>query len=156
MNPSASTIAAAAPIEVDLAPIAEGQVIKVFWRSKPIFISHRTKKEIDDARSIDWHNLASYVICCPLSRRLRCFCQIPSGIGERYVAEHVREVTQLAPTARIVFFRQETNVVARREQALEKFPGIVVAPEQDVIVGEPKTAGEKCPFAGWQSVGGSL
>src|SRR5258708_40164583 len=57
MNPNASTIAAAAPIEVDLAPIAEGQLIKVFWRSKPIFISHRTKKEIEDARSIDWHNL---------------------------------------------------------------------------------------------------
>ncbi len=53
MNPDASTVAAGAPIEVDLAPIAEGQVIKVFWRSKPIFISHRTKKEIDEARSVD-------------------------------------------------------------------------------------------------------
>lgn len=53
MNPDASTIAAGAPIEVDLAPIAEGQVIKVFWRSKPIFISHRTKKEIDEARNVN-------------------------------------------------------------------------------------------------------
>lgn len=53
MNPDAATIAAAAPVEVDLAPIAEGQVIKVFWRSKPIFINHRTKKEIDDARSVN-------------------------------------------------------------------------------------------------------
>src|ERR1700720_568881 len=52
MNPDASTIAAGAPIEVDLAPIAEGQVIKVFWRGKPIFISHRTKKEIDEARAV--------------------------------------------------------------------------------------------------------
>ena len=43
-EPDASTIAAGAPIEVDLAPIAEGQVIKVFWRGKPIFINHRTKK----------------------------------------------------------------------------------------------------------------
>ncbi|HEX2511706.1 MAG TPA: ubiquinol-cytochrome c reductase iron-sulfur subunit [Xanthobacteraceae bacterium] len=56
MNPDASTIAAGAPIEVDLAPIAEGQVIKVFWRGKPIFISHRTKKEIEEARNV---NLAS-------------------------------------------------------------------------------------------------
>ena len=48
MNPDASTIAAGAPIEVDLAPVTEGQVIKVFWRSKPIFIGHRSKKEIDD------------------------------------------------------------------------------------------------------------
>ena len=50
MNPDASTIAAGAPIEVDLGPIAEGQVIKVFWRGKPIFINHRTKKEIEEAR----------------------------------------------------------------------------------------------------------
>src|SRR6201989_1457542 len=36
MNPDASTIAAGAPIEVDLTPIAEGQEIKVFWRGQPI------------------------------------------------------------------------------------------------------------------------
>src|SRR3954464_15263843 len=53
MNPDASTIAAGAPIEVDLGPIAEGQVIKVFWRSKPIFISHRSKKEMDEAQKVD-------------------------------------------------------------------------------------------------------
>jgi ubiquinol-cytochrome c reductase iron-sulfur subunit len=53
MNPDASTIAAGAPIEVDLSPIREGQVIKVFWRGKPIFISHRSKKEIDEARSVN-------------------------------------------------------------------------------------------------------
>jgi ubiquinol-cytochrome c reductase iron-sulfur subunit len=52
MNPDASTIAAGAPIEVDLAPIAEGQDIKVFWRGKPIYISHRTKKQIDEARKV--------------------------------------------------------------------------------------------------------
>src|SRR3954466_8818629 len=57
MNPDASTIAAGAPIEVDLGPIPEGQVIKVFWRSKPIFISHRTKKEIDEAQKSDPHTL---------------------------------------------------------------------------------------------------
>src|ERR1700686_2089400 len=39
MNPDASTIAAGAPVEVDLAPIAAGQIVKVFWRSQPIFIS---------------------------------------------------------------------------------------------------------------------
>jgi ubiquinol-cytochrome c reductase iron-sulfur subunit len=45
MNPDASTIAAGAPIDVDLAPIADGQIVKVFWRSKPVFIFHRTAKE---------------------------------------------------------------------------------------------------------------
>ena len=31
-------------------------MIKVFWRGKPVFISHRTKKEIEEARNV---NLAS-------------------------------------------------------------------------------------------------
>jgi len=53
LNPDASTIAAGAPIEVDLTPVAEGQAVKVFWRGKPIYISHRTPKEIKDAQSVD-------------------------------------------------------------------------------------------------------
>jgi ubiquinol-cytochrome c reductase iron-sulfur subunit len=53
MNPDASTIAAGAPIEVDLTPIAAGQIIKVFWRSKPIFISHRTPQQITEARDVN-------------------------------------------------------------------------------------------------------
>jgi ubiquinol-cytochrome c reductase iron-sulfur subunit len=57
MNPDASTIAAGAPIEVDLAPVGEGQIIKVFWRSKPIFISHRSKKEIEAAQKVDLGSL---------------------------------------------------------------------------------------------------
>jgi ubiquinol-cytochrome c reductase iron-sulfur subunit len=52
MNPDASTIAAGAPIEVDLTPIATGQDIKVFWRGKPIYIMNRTKKQIDEARAV--------------------------------------------------------------------------------------------------------
>jgi ubiquinol-cytochrome c reductase iron-sulfur subunit len=57
MNPDLSTIAAGAPIEVDLAPIAAGQIIKVFWRGKPIFISHRTPKEIEEARTVPLSSL---------------------------------------------------------------------------------------------------
>lgn len=49
MNPDASTIAAGAPIEVDLKAIPEGGIITVKWRGKPIFVRHRTKKEIDEA-----------------------------------------------------------------------------------------------------------
>jgi ubiquinol-cytochrome c reductase iron-sulfur subunit len=52
MNPDASTVAAGAPIEVDLAPIADGQLIKVFWRGKPIFVRHRTQKEIKEAEDV--------------------------------------------------------------------------------------------------------
>ena len=57
MNPDASTVAAGAPVEIDLAPIAAGQIVKVFWRSQPIFISHRTQKEIDEARAVDVNSL---------------------------------------------------------------------------------------------------
>jgi len=53
LAPDAQTIAAGAPVDVDLAPIAEGQAIKIFWRGKPIFVRHRTKKEIDEALAVD-------------------------------------------------------------------------------------------------------
>ncbi len=68
MNPDASTIAAGAPIEIDLAPIADGQIIKVFWRSMPIFISHRTKAEIEAARNV---NLATLKDPQPDSARVK-------------------------------------------------------------------------------------
>ena len=48
MNPDASTLALAS-IEVDMTPIAEGQILTVKWRGGPVFIRHRTAKEIKDA-----------------------------------------------------------------------------------------------------------
>jgi ubiquinol-cytochrome c reductase iron-sulfur subunit len=68
MNPDASTIAAGAPVEVDLSPVAEGQVIKVFWRGKPIFVNHRTAKEIKEAEDV---NLASLPDPQPDSARVK-------------------------------------------------------------------------------------
>jgi ubiquinol-cytochrome c reductase iron-sulfur subunit len=68
MNPDASTIAAGAPIEVDIGPISEGQVIKVFWRGKPIFINHRTPKQIKEAQDV---NLASLPDPQPDSARVK-------------------------------------------------------------------------------------
>jgi ubiquinol-cytochrome c reductase iron-sulfur subunit len=68
MNPDASTIAAGAPIEVDLTPIADGQVIKVFWRGKPIFINHRTAKQIKEAQDV---NLAQLPDPQPDSARVK-------------------------------------------------------------------------------------
>jgi ubiquinol-cytochrome c reductase iron-sulfur subunit len=51
LAPDAETIAAGAPIEIDLQPVAEGQILHVVWRSKPIFIRHLTAKEIADSKS---------------------------------------------------------------------------------------------------------
>ena len=52
MNPSAD-VRAMSTTEIDLEPIELGQRITVVWQSKPVFISHRTQKEIDQSRSVD-------------------------------------------------------------------------------------------------------
>jgi len=46
-------VMAAANVEVDVSKIAEGASIVVTWRGKPVFIRHRTKKEIEDAKEAD-------------------------------------------------------------------------------------------------------
>jgi len=51
MNPDASTLAAATT-EIDVGNIAEGQIVTIKWRGKPVFVRHRTKKEIEDARAV--------------------------------------------------------------------------------------------------------
>ncbi len=52
MQPDASVLALAST-EVDLSPVAEGQMITVMWRSKPVFVFHRTAKEIEAAQNVD-------------------------------------------------------------------------------------------------------
>jgi len=43
--------------EFDLGNIAEGSTVTVKWRGKPIFIKHRTPKEIDISNQVDVSNL---------------------------------------------------------------------------------------------------
>jgi ubiquinol-cytochrome c reductase iron-sulfur subunit len=52
MSPDASTIAAGVPVDVDLTGIKEGQIVTVKWRGNPIFVRHRTAKEIAEARDV--------------------------------------------------------------------------------------------------------
>jgi ubiquinol-cytochrome c reductase iron-sulfur subunit len=68
MAPDASTVAAGAPIEVDLAPIPAGQIVKVFWRGKLIFVRHRTPEEIKSAEDV---NLATLRDPQPDSARVK-------------------------------------------------------------------------------------
>ena len=49
MNPDASTLALSTT-DVDVAHVEAGQAITVMWRGKPIFIRHRTDKEIAEAK----------------------------------------------------------------------------------------------------------
>ncbi|MEE4350060.1 MAG: ubiquinol-cytochrome c reductase iron-sulfur subunit [Pacificimonas sp.] len=91
MNPSADVLALAS-VEVDLAPIAEGQGIKVNWRGKPVFIRHMTAAEIEEARSANLDGLRDpqtfdertldghrqYLIQVGVCTHLGC---IPSGVA---------------------------------------------------------------------------
>ena len=56
MNPDASVLALAS-VEVDLAPIAEGQAITIKWRGNPVFIRHRTAAEIEAAKAVKIEDL---------------------------------------------------------------------------------------------------
>jgi ubiquinol-cytochrome c reductase iron-sulfur subunit len=51
MNPDAS-VRALASVEIDLAPIAEGQEITIKWRGNPVFIRHRLPAEIEAAKAV--------------------------------------------------------------------------------------------------------
>ena len=57
MNPDASTQALAS-IDVDLAPIKEGQAITVSWRGKPVFIRNRTAEEVKKALEVPLADLS--------------------------------------------------------------------------------------------------
>jgi ubiquinol-cytochrome c reductase iron-sulfur subunit len=51
MNPDASVLALSS-VEVDLAPIAEGQSIIIKWRGNPLIVRHRSKADIDAAKAV--------------------------------------------------------------------------------------------------------
>ena len=51
LNPSADVLALASA-EVDLSSIKEGQVVKVVWRGKPVFVKYRTPQEIAEAKAV--------------------------------------------------------------------------------------------------------
>lgn len=51
MNPSKDVLALSS-VEVDLTPIPVGSGIVVAWQGKPIFVRHRTDKEIKEAKDV--------------------------------------------------------------------------------------------------------
>ncbi len=51
MNPAHDTLAAGAPVDVDISGIEPGQQIIVLWRSRPIFIVHRTPQQIETLKA---------------------------------------------------------------------------------------------------------
>ena len=68
------------------------------------------------------------------------------GIDQSDVRERLREITYQLFGGGIVFLRQQSDVVAERQQPLKEPAGFFAAPLQDHGIGKPKTAGEKCPL----------
>jgi len=56
MNPAADVLAVSS-VEIDITPIQLGSGITVMWQGKPIFIRHRTDKEIAEARDVNLSEL---------------------------------------------------------------------------------------------------
>src|SRR5215470_4230289 len=71
---------------------------------------------------------------------------------ERKMRECLREIAKLPLRLRIVFLGEQADIVAQREQTLEQGRCFGVAMLQLVIVGQPKTAGQKNTFPGRQTI----
>ncbi len=53
MQPSAKAMAAGAPVEVDLSKMEPGQLIRVAWRGKPVWVLNRTPEVITTLSTLD-------------------------------------------------------------------------------------------------------
>jgi ubiquinol-cytochrome c reductase iron-sulfur subunit len=51
MNPDASTLAMGGPVELDLEQLAPGQQVVLRWRSRPVFVIHRTPEALQQLKS---------------------------------------------------------------------------------------------------------
>jgi len=56
MNPTAAVLALSS-VEIDISSVQEGQQSVFMWRSKPIFVRRRTKKEIAEAEAVSMNDL---------------------------------------------------------------------------------------------------
>ncbi|EIJ33674.1 ubiquinol-cytochrome c reductase iron-sulfur subunit [Thiothrix nivea] len=52
-SPSARALAAGAPVEVSVTKVEPGQLLRVIWRGKPVWIVNRTKEMLDALPSLD-------------------------------------------------------------------------------------------------------
>ncbi|MCF7987246.1 MAG: ubiquinol-cytochrome c reductase iron-sulfur subunit [Methylovulum sp.] len=53
MQPSVKAMAAGAPVEVDISKIEPGQLIRVAWRGKPVWILSRTPEALATLKTLD-------------------------------------------------------------------------------------------------------
>ncbi len=53
MQPSVKAMAAGAPVEVDISKMEVGQLIRVAWRGKPVWVLNRTPEVIQTLKTLD-------------------------------------------------------------------------------------------------------
>ena len=53
LNPSEKAKAAGAPVDVDISKLEEGQIMRVEWRGKPVWVVRRAKSVLDSLDSLD-------------------------------------------------------------------------------------------------------
>lgn len=53
MAPSERAKAAGAPVEADISKLAPGEMMRIEWRGKPVWIIHRTQEMIDTLKKVN-------------------------------------------------------------------------------------------------------
>jgi len=53
MQPSVKAMAAGAPVEVDISKIETGQLIRVAWRGKPVWVLNRPPEVLETLKTLD-------------------------------------------------------------------------------------------------------
>ena len=53
MQPSVKAMAAGAPVEVDISKMEVGQLIRVAWRGKPVWVLNRTPEVLERLKTLD-------------------------------------------------------------------------------------------------------
>ena len=53
LTPSARALAAGAPVEVNVSKIEVGQLIRIIWQGKPVWVVNRTQEMLDRLPSLD-------------------------------------------------------------------------------------------------------
>jgi ubiquinol-cytochrome c reductase iron-sulfur subunit len=52
-QPSTRAKAAGAPVEADISKLGPGELLRVKWRGKPVWIMRRTEKNLEDLKTLD-------------------------------------------------------------------------------------------------------
>jgi hypothetical protein len=71
------------------------------------------------------------------------------GLDECQVRKRLGKVAELDPSPRIVFFAQQSEIVAQTKQAIEQCLGFVQPALHSEDFDQPERAGQKDAFARW-------